>query len=202
MESLEAFVLIGGRSSRMGHDKALLTIDGETFVQRAVNTIHSAFPDIKISMVARDENQFHADDLPKGITIVYDIHKDRGAYSGLHAALSNAKSEWIFVLACDMPFVTADLLKFMSDLIDGTFDTIVNMTSDGRVQPLCAFYRKERCLSEIENLFTSNSEKLPSLDQFLSSINTYQIPLTHLAHLSQSERFFENINDPDSFDRI
>lgn len=201
MQSLEAFVLIGGRSSRMGTDKALLKINGETFVQRAVNTIQTAFPHIKISLVARDENQFSTDHLPRDIPVVYDIHKDRGAYSGLHSALSSAKSEWVFVLACDIPFVSVDLLKFMMELIDGVFDAIVNVTPDGRVQPLCAFYRVENCLARIGKSLAAEG-KLPPLANVFESLRTKSLGFADIDHLPGAEKFLHNINSPDDLNRI
>lgn len=195
MPSLEAFVLIGGRSSRMGSDKALLKIDGETFAQRAVNTIRTAFPNIKISLVAHGESQFSPNDLPKDIPLVYDLHKDRGAYSGLHAALANAKSEWIFVLACDMPFVTVDLLKFMAELINGTFDAIVNVSNDGRVEPLCGFYKVAHCLSMIEQIIVSDA-KLPPLQRVLDKTNARLIVFDEITYLPGAEKFLLNLNSP------
>jgi molybdopterin-guanine dinucleotide biosynthesis protein A len=198
MSDLEAFVLIGGRSSRMALlscDKALLKIDGVTFAQGAVDTIREAFPSVKISLVARDEDQFAADDLPTNIRVIYDIYKDRGAYSGLHSALSAAKSEWIFVLACDYPFVSEELLKYLAGLIAGVFDAIVATQSDERIQPLCAFYRTKPCLEIVEKIISAD-EKLPPLNRIFETVATRLVKFAEVERLPDAERFFLNINSP------
>lgn len=192
---IEAFILIGGRSSRMGRDKALLKLGGVTLAERAVNTVRALLPK-HIYLVARDENQFASEDLPKNIPVIYDQYKDRGAYSGLHAALKQAQGEWIFVLACDLPFVSVDLLKFMAGMIDGTFEAIISEASDGRVQPLCAFYKVDPCLKIIEKMINAD-EKLPPLRVIFEKINTRFIKFDEISALPDSQNFFFNLNSPE-----
>lgn len=200
MTDLEAFVLIGGRSSRMGCDKALLKIGGETLAQRAVNTVQTALAPKQIYLAARDANQFAAGGLPENIPVIYDIYQDRGAYGGLHAALSTAKSEWIFVLACDLPIVSVDLLKFVAGLIDGVFDAIVPIQSDDRVQPLCGLYKTAPCLSVIEEML-GRGERLPPLNTIFETVNTRSVQFAEIEHLPNAEHFFLNINSPGDLEK-
>jgi molybdopterin-guanine dinucleotide biosynthesis protein A len=193
---IEAFVLIGGKSSRLGQDKALLEFGGCTLAQRAVNTVKEALSPDQIYLVAAHESQFPTEDLPKNIPVIYDRYKDRGAYSALHAALSAAKSEWIFVLACDLPFVSADLLKFMAGLIDGVSDAVVNTMPGARVQPLCAFYRVDPFLKTIRDMIVKN-EKLPPLRLIFEKINTRRVEFDEIGDLPGSQNFFFNLNSTD-----
>jgi molybdopterin-guanine dinucleotide biosynthesis protein A len=190
---IEAFILIGGKSSRMGRDKALLKLGGVTLAERAVKTTAEALTPKQIYLVAAYEDQFSAEDLPKNIPVMYDIYQDLGAYGALHAALKQARSEWIFVLACDLPFVTVDLLKFMAGMIDGTFEAIVNAAPDGRLQPLCAFYKTEKYLPLIEAMLQSK-DRLPPLTRLLEKVSTKTVKPLELQHLPASENFFINVN--------
>ncbi len=205
---LEAFILVGGRSSRMGplgHGKALLQIDGVTLAERTANTIAAALSPEEIYFVARDEKQFAAEGLPSGFPIIYDIYKDRGAYSGLHAALNTAKTEWILVLACDYPLVSGDLLKFLAELIEGAFDAVAPVQPDDRVQPLCAFYRAAPCLEIIESFLAAEEkaeEKLPPLHTVFEKVRTRLVTFKEIDHLPGAENFFLNLNTPEDVERL
>jgi molybdopterin-guanine dinucleotide biosynthesis protein A len=198
--NLESFILIGGRSSRMGKDKALLKIDGETFARRAVNTVIHAFPNNNISLVARDENQFAGADLPADIPVIFDILKDRGTYSGLHAALTSAQSEWIFVLACDYPFVTVELLKLLRHHINNDVDAVVPIQKDDRTQPLCAFYRTENLLPIVEKIIALGD--LPPLRQIFDQIRARFVQFSEIKNLPDSARSFLNINSPEDLEKL
>ncbi len=200
MNDLEAFVLIGGRSSRMGCDKALLKIGGETLAQRAVNTVQTALSPKQIYLVARNANQFAAGDLPENISVIYDIYQDRGAYGGLHAALSTANSSWIFALACDLSGVSVELLKYLAGLIQGTLDAIVPVQPDGRIQPLCGLYKTAPCLSVIEEML-GNEGKLPPLRAILENVRTRFVTFDELNNLPDSENFFLNLNSPEDLEK-
>jgi molybdopterin-guanine dinucleotide biosynthesis protein A len=200
---LEAFILVGGKSSRMGEvasDKALLKLDGVTLAERAANAIAAALSPKEIFFTARDEKQFAAKDLPKDISLIYDRYKDRGAYSGLHAALSAAKTEWIFVLACDYPLVPVELLTFLAGFIDENIDAVAPVQPDGRVQPLCAFYRVEPCLKTVES-FLSADEKLPPLRAVFEKVRTRFVKFEEISHLPGAENFFLNLNTPEDLKR-
>ncbi|HEV7644493.1 MAG TPA: molybdenum cofactor guanylyltransferase [Pyrinomonadaceae bacterium] len=209
---LEAFILVGGKSSRLGRlgqHKALLQIDGVTLAERAANTISTALSPKEIYLVARDENQFAAGGLPENLPVIYDQFKERGAYSGLHAALDAAKTEWVFVLACDYPLISVDLLKFLlkylaemiPELMEGTFDAIVPVQPDGIVQPLCAFYRAGACLSVVEEILRSD-EKLPPLRTVFEKVRTRVVTFEEIDHLPGADNFFLNLNTPEDLEAV
>jgi molybdopterin-guanine dinucleotide biosynthesis protein A len=198
---IEAFVLIGGKSSRMGRDKALIKLDGITLAERAANTISTALSPKQIYFVTASKDQFTAQDLPANIPVIFDQYKDRGAYGGLHAALSKAQSEWIFVLACDLPFVSAELLKIMAGLISENFDAVVPLQEDGRAQPLCAFYRSEACLNIVENILQTD-EKLPPLRAVFEEVKTRFVQFGEVRNLPGGEKFFLNMNTPEDLKQV
>jgi len=190
---IDSFILIGGNSSRFGSPKARIEIDGQPLLKRTAETIATALPGSKVTLVASSPEQFLglATDLP----FIFDLHAGRGPWGGLHAALAYARTEWTFVTACDYPFLSVDLLKPMAGLINCTFDAIVPTQPDGRLQPLVAFYRTKPCLAVVEE-FMANNRSTPPLRAIFDRINTRKVKFDEIAHLSNAENFFTNINTP------
>lgn len=191
--AIDSFILIGGRSSRFGSPKALIRLDGQPLLERTAETLKNAISETKITIVASTPGQFLG--LNTGLPFIFDLYPDRGPLGGLHAALAYARTDWIFVTACDYPFLSVDLLKYLPGLIDGTFDAIVNAQPDGRLQPLCAFYRTKPCL-EIAEEFLTNSRPTPPLRAIFERVRTRLVPFEEIAHLPNAENFFLNVNTP------
>jgi len=128
-------VLCGGKSSRMGTQKALLTINGETFLHRTLTQLQD-FEEILIS----------ANDPALASLCAYPVIPDRypgcGPMGGLHAALSTCRSGALLAVACDMPCFTAALVRLLLSHWCEDADAVIAMTPDGRYHPLCAIYRK------------------------------------------------------------
>src|SRR5262245_42726362 len=136
MNDVEAFILAGGASSRMGTDKSQLLIDRQTFTERISETLLTLTD--TVTLVGR---QLDTSVLPT----VPDVYPQWGALGGLHAALSACRREWAIVIACDLPFVTAKLFQHLASL-DNEYEAVVPIQPDGRPQPLAALYRKDPCL--------------------------------------------------------
>ena len=98
-------VLAGGRSRRMGTNKALLRIDGATIIRRVVRTLTKAFDDVII--IANDPAPYSF----PGVRIYPDIHIGTGSLGGLYTALVKSRSDHTFVTACDMPFLDIDCIN-------------------------------------------------------------------------------------------
>src|SRR5688572_5425336 len=106
MHQFEAFILIGGRSSRLGTDKAFVELGGMTLAERAVANVRDGLSPERITMVAGSSTQFAIEAITSEIPFIFDLHEGRGPLGGLHAALAYSRAPWIFVLACDYPFVS------------------------------------------------------------------------------------------------
>src|SRR5829696_8721619 len=127
---MEAFILAGGASRRMGTDKSQLLIERQTFADRIAKTLLAVTASVTLVGGQARAN------LPS----VADVYPQWGALGGLHAALSACKREWAIVVACDLPFVTAELFSFLAGKrLD--HDAVVPVQQDGRPQPLAALYR-------------------------------------------------------------
>jgi len=138
---IDAFVLIGGRSSRFGSDKAFAEIDGESLAERVARIIEQAFPGVSVKFIAADEAQFRGQTERLRRPVLFDSKPGYGTWSGVHTALSNSRAEWTLVIACDLPFISAEFLRRLASEAAGDVDAIAARQSDGRLQPLCSIYR-------------------------------------------------------------
>jgi molybdopterin-guanine dinucleotide biosynthesis protein A len=117
---------------------------------------------------------------------------------GVHAALSACSQAWALIVACDFPFVTAELFARLAALSDH-YEAVAPIQSDGIPQPLCALYRVEPCLARAEQLIKSGERKPIAL---LQSVHTRWVSFAELANLPESDRFFDNINTPEDYARV
>jgi len=184
---MEAFILAGGASRRMGTDKSQLLIERQTFAERIAETLLQVADSVKL---VGGQSQTST------LSTAPDVYPQWGALGGLHAALAACKAEWAIVVACDLPFVTAELFSFLSGKRLG-HDAVVPVQQDGRPQPLAALYRVDPCLQRATELIEAGRRRPLDL---LEAVNTCWVQFEELTNLAQSERFFVNINTPSDYD--
>jgi molybdenum cofactor guanylyltransferase len=189
MLEVEGFILVGGASSRMGTDKALLELGGVNFVER----IHTALSSIaaQTSLVGTLERRASWPQLPS----VPDIHVKWGALGGLHAALAACRAEWAAIVACDLPFITGELFVRLASLREN-FDAVVPVQPDGRWQPLCALYRA-RAAGMLAGQLIAEGERRPRA--LLQRGRTRLVAFEELKDLRGADRFFTNVNTPEDY---
>jgi molybdopterin-guanine dinucleotide biosynthesis protein A len=187
--SVEGFVLIGGRSSRMGTDKSMLLLDGQTLVERVTKALSSITSSIH---VVGNQSQLTLDN-----RVVPDRFAEWGALGGLHGALSSCRAEWAAVVACDLPFVTGELFSFLASAREN-FEAVAPIQKDDIPQPLCALYRVEPCAKLATELIESGERRPIAL---LQSVRTRWVSFDQLLGLEGADHFFDNINTPDDYVR-
>jgi len=181
----EAFILTGGASRRMGTDKSQLLIEGQTFTARLAETL------LKLT----DSVRAVGSEADSTVRSVPDVYPQWGALGGLHAALSACTREWAIVVACDLPFVTAELFSFLAEKrLD--HDAVVPIQEDGRPQPLAALYRVEPCRQRATELIEAGRRRPLNL---LEVVKTRWVSFAEIRNLEQAERFFVNINTPSDY---
>ena len=186
MNDVEAFILAGGASSRMGTDKSQLLIDRQTFTERISETLLKSTD--SVTLVGR---QLDTSVLPS----VPDVYPQWGALGGLHAALSACRREWAIVVACDLPFVTAELFSSLASLrLD--HEAVVPIQPDGRPQPLASLYRVDPCRQRATELIEAGRRRPLDL---LEAVKTRWVSFDEIRNLEQAERFFVNINTPEDY---
>ncbi|MBS1799073.1 MAG: molybdenum cofactor guanylyltransferase [Acidobacteria bacterium] len=135
LENFAAYILAGGRSTRMGQDKAMLELAGRPLVEHAVRKLRSITPDVCIL----SGNPAMARFAPP----VADLHVNCGPLGGIEAALSDSKKHWVLIVPVDTPFVPAALLRYWANDVLRRRDARVSLFAvDGAVQPaLCLVHR-------------------------------------------------------------
>ena len=128
-------ILAGGRSKRMGSDKALLTIKGIPLLQRVINAAHT-LADARI--IISNSPTTHS---PFLWPLFPDRFPDAGPLGGLATALHHATTSHLLLLACDMPNLTPPLLKYLVDQPRASYEVIIP-EDEKRLQPLCAVYSR------------------------------------------------------------
>jgi molybdopterin-guanine dinucleotide biosynthesis protein A len=197
---IDSFILIGGRSSRFGSDKALATVGGQRVVDMLATAIAAAMPASRITLVAGSNDQLMAGtQLITPVPVIFDLIPGRGPLGGLHAALSYTNTEWGLVLACDLPFVSADLIDLLVNRCQENLDAVVPMQKDGRPQPLCALYRRAACSPLLDEML-HEPRPTPSMQFLLGKLNVEYVPSDEIAELPGSDRLFVNINTPDELE--
>ena len=168
---IEAFILIGGQSTRFGADKAFFLFEGETLGGRAARVAGMALHAAPVRFVAASAGQFGSRLTDMVGDIVFDRNPGKGAWSALDAALSNSAAEWTLVLACDLPFVSTELLQQLTGGCIDEVDAVIPRQPDGRLQPLCAVYRTGPARSAVEGRISS-SERLPPVNMLFEDLKT------------------------------
>lgn len=190
METIAAFILAGGESRRMGTDKSQLMLGGESFLERIAAKLATVTKDVAVvGKPARHSTTLRH---------VPDVYPKWGALGGVHAALASCTADWCLIVACDFPFVTAELFARLASLREN-YEAVVPVQSDGIPQPLCAFYQTSACRERAEHLINSGERKPIAL---LQSVRTRWVPFDEIQNLPGAERFFDNINTPEDYDRI
>ena len=135
MEFTAGFVLTGGRSTRMGRDKALLPIDGSSLVERTARLVRAAAG--SATLIGMPERYASL-----GLPVVADLIPGAGPIGGLYTALEITRADWNLIVACDMPALTEAFLRRMLDAARASAAAcLVPETATG-LHPLCAVYHR------------------------------------------------------------
>jgi len=161
----------------MKREKALIKVNGQPLIARTANILRAIFPQIVV-VTSKAEVAAAA-----GLEAITDQFPDCGPLGGIHAALRHFEQP-IFVVACDMPFLSAAFIEEMNQSFVG--DAFVPQHENG-IEPLHAIYAPE-CLPVFEQLLTSG-QRIPSFRKVLAEVDTHFI--SPPAGLS-----FENWNEP------
>ncbi len=163
---LEVGILAGGKSERMGRNKALLRLENERIIERLIRE----FGSFSRAMVSSAEKGIYEE---LGVSVVYDENRDIGPIEGIRRVLSEADSEYVFICAADMPFLKKEIAEYLACFISSDYDCYV-MADDEHIQPLCAIYKKS-LLPLIGELIRDGKYRIREL---LKRARTKYIPLS------------------------
>ena len=183
-----AFVLAGGKSSRMGSDKAFLRLGEETLLSQALKTACAVAREVRI---VGDVKKFAAFG-----RVVEDVYRDRGPLGGIHAALSSTMTDLNLMLAVDLPFVGAKFLKYLLVRAREPGITVTVPRAGSGLQPLCAVYRSE--FAEVAERSLRDGKN--KIDALFETVPTCVIEQVELVQAGFSVEMFRNLNTPEEFE--
>ena len=155
MVAASSVVLAGGKSRRMGTDKAFLEVGGATIVQRVLAALETLSDD---TIIVTNSPEEYAG-LPARLG--GDFYPNKGALGGIHAGLLAARYDYIVAVACDMPFLNPRLLRHLADLVEN-YDVVVPDLGGGHLETTHAVYSKG-CLEPIERLILEDRLRIVEL---------------------------------------
>jgi molybdopterin-guanine dinucleotide biosynthesis protein A len=196
--NVEAFLLIGGKSSRMGRDKALLELNGAPLIKRTADLLEPLVAKTTLVISASqpanpsNTNPYSTFELP----MLPDRWPNAGPLGGIATALPTAQTSWCLILACDMPFIGKDWLIFLLGQIapsesDGAqqINAIVPETTRG-LEPLCAIYRSG-CAQLLARELDAGVRKVTDA---LATLNLKRITENEWRKFSPDGNLFGNLN--------
>jgi molybdopterin-guanine dinucleotide biosynthesis protein A len=182
-----AAILAGGRATRFGgRDKSALVVSGHTILERQIAELSQISSDVMIVGGAPSE-------VPAGVRHVADRVVGCGPLGGLHAALTEARGTATAIVACDMPYISAQLLRYLLALTTDA-DLVIPRTERG-YHPLCAAYTRA-CLEPITRRLADGRLKLTGL---LDDVRVRVVDDEALEAFGDPERQLANVNTPDEY---
>lgn len=183
---VSAYIIAGGKSSRMGTDKGLLTFKNETFVQRIWNILQT----ISTSVFVITSNKKYS---TLGLTIIEDIFPEKGPVGGIHTALHHSVNENVIIISCDAPFVSVEFWEWLLQEHQKSNAEITFPALADKDCPLVGIYTKS-----LENVFyqavQNDQLKLRSLISQLKC-NVVNVP-------TKFEHNLYNINTPEEYQKL
>jgi molybdopterin-guanine dinucleotide biosynthesis protein A len=185
-----AAILAGGRARRFGgRDKGLLTIDGQTIIERQLDALRGAAE--RVFIVANHVEQYEE----FGVQAVPDVVSGAGSLGGILTALTMAGEERVLVLACDMPFVTTPFLRHVLQ-VGQDADVALPRSADGP-HPLCACYA-QTCAGPIRRRIEAGALRVQDL---VATLGVREISGPELSAFDPDGQLLLNVNTPDDYAR-
>ncbi len=191
--ALSGVVLAGGRSTRLGRDKALLELEGRPLITCTLDVLARLTDDL-IIVTSLASHLF-----PRSARVVADRYVDAGVLAGVHAGLLAARGELALVVACDMPFLNLDLLRYIISLARDA-DVVVPRWTD--VEPLHAVYRPATCLGPIERALARGERRIVSFYRDEGrEVRVRYVERSEIARFDPQGLSFFNVNAPEDWER-
>lgn len=182
---MTGLLLAGGKSRRMGTDKRFLQVGVSTLLERTLQALRVVFEEVLV-VIAQDSEPLDAP-----VLVVRDVIPNCGSLGGLFTGLKLAKTPYVFVVACDMPFLEPRVIEAF---IKRRGDADVLMAKADGLQPMHAVYGK-RCLPVIEDMLKSGDLAIQHITQS-PLLKVRLLEKQHLQQIDSSGKSFVNVNTP------
>jgi len=191
IHDISGVILAGGLSSRFGSNKALARWGRKFLIQHVKGIMASVFKDCLLSTNTPEQYAF------LNIPMIQDIYQNMGPLAGIHAALRYTAKPWIFVVGCDMPLVTPDLIRYLCGFAQDDYEAVIPWLELGP-EPLCGLYHKT-ALDKIE--LQLNNSKAQVLKLF-GKMPVRKVKDKELLKVTRDLQVFFNINKKQDLDSV
>ena len=178
-------ILAGGRSTRFGSNKALAIVNGKPLIQNVADLMSSLFAECLLVTNTPEEYEFLS------LPMTSDRYKGSGPLAGIHAALQEVSEPRVFVVACDMPNLSPELIQYLCNCNEQDYDAIIPMLDWG-AGPLFGIYHKNS-LTHIETCLQNNDCKVT---RALEGLRVRRISEQEVISITDNLNCFKNINRP------
>ena len=182
--SVSAAIMAGGKSARMGQDKAWIELDGEPLITRVARVLGEVADEV---LVVANDPRYET----LGLRVVRDRYPQAGALGGIATGLGAASHDAVLVAACDMPFLSADLWRLLLGHT-GEADVVIPRVA-GEYETMHALYRKS-CLPHMARAIAENRLRVIS---FFDAVSVKAIDEPELRAVDPTLRSFTNVNTPE-----
>ena len=187
---LTVCIQAGGQSSRMGEDKALKDFLGRPLIQRVIDRLSPIADELIVTTNHPEEYRF------LDLRLIPDLKPGRGALGGLYTAIASASNPLVAVVACDMPFASAELLEAAGRLMVQEEADVVIPKSDEGYEPIHAVYRRATCLPAIEAAINADMWKVIA---WFPQVKVRVLTSDEIKRYDPAGLAFWNVNTPEEF---
>jgi molybdopterin-guanine dinucleotide biosynthesis protein A len=184
-------ILAGGKSSRFGSNKALALLHGKPLIQHVADTVAAIFHDCLLVTNSPEQYDF------LNIPMIMDRYQEMGPLAGIHAALRHTGKSWIFVVGCDMPSVTSELIALLCSRVQEDYEAVIPWLETG-AEPLCGLYHKS-ALAKIEQYLQGGKAQVKEL---LENLSVRKVKERELQTVTGSPQLFYNVNREQDLDGL
>ena len=189
LSNITAAILAGGKSSRMGSDKSFAVLNNKSIFQYVLNCIREL--GIPTILITNSPDKYATYALP----MYQDSVPDQGALGGLYTAIQKSETDFTLCVACDMPFLNVNLLKYLLQLCTPDWDVVVPRIGE-RPEAIHAVYRKT-CLEAIKAQLAAGKLKASG---FFNQVRVCYVDEEVIRQFDPDLRSFMNVNTPDDLE--
>lgn len=183
LSDITGVILAGGRSSRFGSNKALAMVDSKPLIQHVSDLMSGLFSECLLVTNTPEEYEFLS------LPMTHDRYRDSGPLAGIHAALLQISTPRAFVVACDMPDLSSELIRYLCTINEHEYDVIIPGLQKGQ-EPLCGIYHK-KSLNVIESHL---QQKDYQIIRVLEDLHVRRVSEQEILSITGDLACFKNIN--------
>lgn len=195
---LSCVVQAGGLSSRMGCDKAHMAFCGEPLIERVLGRLAPVASELVVTTSRPSELAYLEERAFGGLVprVVADLEGSAGAMRGIASSLAAARLPLAAIVACDMPFVSPELIGVLADRVEAEALDVCVPREERGIEPLCAVWRRDACAPAAHELLACDRQRIRCL---INRVQAGYMDEPQIVKAAGSTLCFENVNTPEEF---